>query len=54
MRYGTDVDELEAKLETLYSDRKMLRELGMNAHEHSKQFEAEVCNAEWDALMERI
>ena len=53
-RYGTDVDDLEQKLELLYTDRKLLKELGKHAHEHSKQYETSVCNAEWDALLEMI
>jgi glycosyltransferase involved in cell wall biosynthesis len=54
IRYGTSVDDLEAKLEHLYNDRKHLKELGEIGHEHSKQFEIDVCNAEWDALLEMI
>lgn len=54
VRYGTNVDDLEAKLERLYSDRKFLKDLGKMAHQDSKQYETSVCNAEWDALLEAI
>lgn len=54
LRFSTDVDVLEERLEKLYSDRKFRDEIGEAGMEFSKQLEHSVLNPKWDKVLEKV